>query len=315
MTAAEPAAAATAPMATAPVARNQPLLAAAWMTGALLCFSTMAVAGRETSKLGISTFDLMMWRSLIGMFVILAVMQARGKLSTIRVNRLPLHLGRNVAHFTGQNLWFFAVATIPLAQLFAFEFTGPIWIAVLAPLVLGEKMTRTRLQTAALGFVGILIVARPGLTPLNIGHASAALCAIAFAFNVMATKRLSRTETTGSILFMMTLTQSVFGAVCAYFWNGLSLPDAGGVPLIVLVAFAGLLGHLCITSALACAPATVVAPMEFLRLPLIAVVGMLFYGEQLEVAVFVGGGVVMAANLLNIRAERRASAAPVPAPA
>jgi drug/metabolite transporter (DMT)-like permease len=288
----------------------RPLRAAAWMSGAMLCFSAMAVAGREVAGMGVNTFELMTWRSIIGIGIVVAVLWARGSLGAIRIRRLPLHLTRNVAHFTGQNLWFFAVATIPLAQLFAFEFTSPIWVAVLAPLVLGERMTRTRVISAVLGFSGILIVARPGAAPLDVGHAAAALCAIMFAFNVMTTKMLSRTESTGSILFMMTLTQSVFGIVCFALYSGLSWPAAEAIPLLVVIAFAGLTAHFCMTSALGCAPATVVAPMEFLRLPLIAVVAMLVYGEPLEVAVFAGGAVVLVANLMNVRAERRARLAP-----
>jgi len=274
----------------------------------MLCFSSMAVAGREVARLGISPPELMMWRSFIGVAIIVAILGARGSLSTVRVRRTPMHLIRNAAHFTGQNLWFFAVATIPLAQLFAFEFTSPIWVAILAPLVLRERFTRTRVLSATLGFIGILIVARPGTAPLGLEHAAAALCAIAFAFNVMTTKMLSRTESTASILLMMTVTQSVFGIVATYFYSGITLPDLSSVPLIVVVALAGLTAHFCLTSALGCAPATVVAPMEFLRLPLIAVVGVMVYGEPLEIAVFAGGAVVLAANLLNIRAERRARA-------
>ena len=287
---------------------GRPLRAAAWMSGAMLCFSAMAVAGREVARLNISPPELMMWRSFIGVGIIVAVLAARGSLSSVRVRRVPMHLVRNAAHFTGQNLWFFAVATIPLAQLFAFEFTSPIWVAILAPLVLGERMTRTRVLSAMLGFLGILIVARPGAAPLGIEHAAAALCAVAFAFNVMTTKMLSRTESTASILLMMTVTQSVFGIVATHFYTGISIPDMAGVPLIVVVALAGLTAHFCLTSALGCAPASVVAPMEFLRLPLIAMVGMTLYGEPLEIAVFAGGAVVLAANLINIRAERRARA-------
>jgi drug/metabolite transporter (DMT)-like permease len=287
---------------------GRPLRAAAWMSGAMLCFTSMAVAGRELARLDVSPPELMMWRSFIGVAIVVAVLWARGTLGTVRIRSVKLHLARNVAHFTGQNLWFFAVATIPMAQLFAFEFTSPIWVAVLAPLVLGEKMTRTRLLAAMLGFVGILIVARPGVEPLGIVHGAAALCAVAFAFNVMATKLLSRTESIASIMLMMTLTQSVFGAVATELYVGISWPSAAATPWIVAVAVAGLTAHFCLTSALGCAPASVVAPMEFLRLPLIAMVAMLMYGEPLQVAVFVGGAVVLSANLINIRAERRSRA-------
>ncbi|HUF56575.1 MAG TPA: DMT family transporter, partial [Thermohalobaculum sp.] len=218
---------------------------------------------------------------------------------------LGLHLLRNVLHFIGQNLWFLAVGLIPLAQVFALEFTTPIWVALLAPLVLGEAMTRARATAAFAGFVGILLVARPGVTPVEVGHAAAALAAVFFAGSFLTTKMLSRNVTTFIILFWMTGMQSVFGLATAGFDGDVVWP-AGDAALWVSVAgVCGLTAHLCITSALQRAPASVVAPMDFARLPLIAVVGMVLYGEPLEVAVFAGGLVILAGNMLNIRAERR----------
>ena len=293
-----------------PESEARPLTAAAWMAGALVCFSSMAVAGREVAS-DLDTFELMTYRSIIGLVIVCAVLAARGELRDVRIRRTRLHVLRNIAHFTGQNLWFFAVTMVPLAQLFAFEFTNPLWVAVLAPLVLGEAMNRWRAVAASMGFCGILIVARPWQEGFAFGpgEIAAALCAIGFAFTVMTTKMLSRTESTASILLMMTLTQTVFGLVCAGYDGDMALPSAESLPLVLVVAAAGLTAHFCITSALGCAPATVVAPMEFLRLPLIAVVGAVFYAEPLLWTVFVGGAVVLAANLVNIHGQRMAARA------
>ena len=115
-----------------------------------------------------------------------------------------MHLVRNAAHFTGQNLWFYAVTLIPLAQVFALEFTSPIWVIVLSPLILGERLTPVRALAALMGFVGILIVARPSVDSLNPGVISAASCAIFFALTMMLTKRLTRQESITSILFWLT---------------------------------------------------------------------------------------------------------------
>ncbi|MGG7566241.1 DMT family transporter [Rhodovulum sp. DZ06] len=291
-----------------PEAESRPLRAAAWMTGALICFSSMAVAGREASG-ELDTFEIMTWRSIIGLFIVCTLLGVRGELRGLRVQRVKLHVVRNLFHFTGQNLWFFAVTMIPLAQLFAFEFTNPLWVAILAPLVLGEKMTRTRVLAAALGFIGILIVARPGEASFGVGEAAAAVCAIAFAFTTMTTKMLSGTESTGSIMFMMTLTQAVFGLVCAGIDLDIAFPSMAYAPYVIVIALAGLTAHFCIANALSCAPATVVAPMEFLRLPLIAAIGAMLYDEPLLWTVFAGGAVVMAANLINIHGQRKAAAA------
>ncbi len=302
MTLSSPAIAGQAPPGAAPP--DRPLRAAAWMMGALSCFSVMAIAGREVSA-HLDTFELMTYRSVIGVAIVVGLLAATGRLGTVRARRMKLHAARNVAHFAGQNLWFHAVTLIPLAQLFAYEFTNPLWVALLAPLILGERMTRTRLLAAGLGFAGILIVARPGLAAFGEGQVAALAAAVGFAGSVIFTKMLSRTESTPSILFWMTVTQTLFGLVCAGWDGDMTLPDSQSWPWVALVALCGLTAHYCVTSALSCAPASVVAPMEFLRLPMIAAAGMLLYGEALEPAVFVGAAVVLTANLINIRAERR----------
>lgn len=284
--------------------KSRPLLAAAWMTGAIFSFSSMAVAGRAINH-ELDTFEMMMYRSLIGLVIIVCIGLALGKLPEARTNRLGLHLIRNLAHFAGQNLWFYALGLISLAQLFALEFTSPIWIMILAALLLGERLTGSRLAALALGFIGALIVARPGADGDPIGLLIAAAAAIGFAGSIVCTKMLTRTETIYCILFWLTLTQVGFGII-ATAWDGdVALPSATSWPWVALIAAAGLLAHTCLTNALAVAPATIVTPMDFIRLPVIAIVGMLFYGEPLDPLVFVGAALIFAGNYLNIWVESR----------
>jgi len=281
------------------------LRAALWMTGAITSFSLMAVAGREVS-VDLDTFELMMYRALIGAVVVTGIGMATGRLPQVRTRRLGLHAVRNLCHFTGQNLWFYGIAMIPLAQLFTFEFTTPLWVALLAPLVLGERLNRARLIAIGLGFAGILVVARPGLTPFGPGHLAAALSAVGFAGSVLATKRLSATDAVWTILFWMTWMQALFGLICAGIDGDIALPQPESVKWVVIVGLCGLSAHLSVTSALRWAPASVVSPMDFVRLPIIAIVGMFVYDEALEPAVFAGAALILAGNLLNIRAGRRA---------
>ena len=284
--------------------KSRPLLAAAWMTGAIFSFSSMAVAGRAINH-ELDTFEMMMYRSLIGLVIIVCIGLALGKLPEARTNRLGLHLIRNLAHFAGQNLWFYALGLISLAQLFALEFTSPIWIMILAALLLGERLTGSRLAALALGFIGALIVARPGADGDPIGLLIAAAAAIGFAGSIVCTKMLTRTETIYCILFWLTLTQVGFGII-ATAWDGdVALPSATSWPWVALIAAAGLLAHTCLTNALAVAPATIVTPMDFIRLPVIAIVGMLFYREPLDPLVFVGAALIFAGNYLNIWVESR----------
>lgn len=264
----------------------------------------MAVAGRELSS-SLDTFEIMMYRSFFGVVIVVIVATLAGTWRQVNRDSLGTHLIRNMAHFTGQNLWFYAVTVIPLAQVFALEFTSPLWVIILSPLILGERLTLVRGLAAIMGFVGILIVARPGMAELNAGVITAASSAIFFALTIMFTKRLTRTQSITCILFYLTTMQLVMGVVAAGYDGDIALPDAQSLPFVVLVGAAGLMAHYCMTNALAIAPATVVVPIDFVRLPFIAVVGMLLYNEALDIWVFVGAAVIFAGNYLNIWVETR----------
>jgi drug/metabolite transporter (DMT)-like permease len=280
------------------------LRAALWMTGAVVSFSSMAVAGRELGA-ELDTFELMTYRSVLGVLIVLAVAGPTGAWRGITGRHPGTHLVRNVFHFGAQNLWYYAVTVIPLAQVFALEFTSPLWVLVLSPLVLGERMTRVRAVAALMGFAGILIVARPTPETVSLGTLAAAAAAIGFAGSIMATKRLTRTETLTCILFWMTLTQSIFGLLCAGIDGQMALPSAAGLPWLMVVAVGGLTAHFSLTMALSLAPATLVSPVDFTRLPLIAVIGLLVYGEALDVFTLFGAAVIFAANYLNLWVETR----------
>jgi len=283
---------------------SQTLQAVLWMTGAVVSFTSMAVAGRAVS-LDLDTFEIMLYRSIIGAIIVTSVLMATGKLSQINRDRFGLHVARNISHFAGQNCWFFAVATIPLAQVFALEFTSPLWVILLSPLVLGERITPSRAIAAGIGFVGILVVARPTPETLSLGLIAALLAGVGFAGSAVFTRRLTRTASTACILFWLTVMQAVFGLVCAGIDGDIALPAASTWPWVVLIAIAGLVAHFCLTTALGLAPAPVVMPIDFARLPLVAVVGMLVYAEALDPFVFLGAAIIFGANYFNILRETR----------
>lgn len=281
---------------------NPKFKGALWMSGAIVSFTSMAIAGRIV-RVELDTFEVMLYRSLVGILIVLAVSSLAGTLGQVTRRKLGLHAVRNISHFAGQNLWFYAITAIPLAQVFALEFTAPLWVTLLAPVILAERLTPVRAFSAALGFVGILIVARPDPTDLDPGMITAALAAIGFAGSALFTKRLTRTETTTCILFWLTVMQAVFGLICAGIDGDIALPSPENWPGLAIIGIAGLVAHFCLTTALTLAPASVVMPIDFLRLPVIAIIGMLLYGEPLELAVLLGGLVIFAANAINLRAK------------
>jgi drug/metabolite transporter (DMT)-like permease len=284
--------------------RANTLKAVAWMMGAVLSFVAMAVAGREI-QVEMNTFELMLYRSAIGFAGALALLARSNRgFAQVRSGCFRLHLKRNLFHYTGQNLWFYAVTVIPLSQLVALEFTNPIWVALLAPLLLAEPLTRPRVLGALLGFAGVLVVAQPGRAPLEPGHVAALAAAVCFALNTIFTKQIMRYDSVLCVIFWMTLLQGTASLILSL-PGGIPAPSAATAPWILVVGITGLTAHYSLTSALGYAPASVVAPMEFIRLPLIALVGMWVYGEPLRLAVFLGATLIVAGNLINFRAETR----------
>ena len=284
--------------------KSEPMKATVWMIGAMLSFSLMAVSGRELAT-SLNTFEIMLYRSIIGFLIVLVIGHFAKTLGEIKGGRLGLHLFRNLAHFSGQNLWFLAVASIPFSQLFALEFSTPVWVALLAPLFLGEVLTKQRVLAVILGFAGVLIVARPDINQFDFAIIAAVACAICFAGSMMATKKLTSDQSITCILFWLTLMQLAMGLLATVFMGTVTFPEGINIIWIVIVGIGGLTAHFCITNALALAPAIVVIPLDFMRLPLISVIGFLAYGEAYELPILVGAGVIFMAILLNLKAEKQ----------
>ncbi|CUJ24462.1 DMT family transporter [Cognatishimia activa] len=278
--------------------------AALWMSGAIVSFMSMAVAGRSASA-ELDTFEIMTYRSFIGLFIMALAITATGRWNRISTRNLKLHTFRNVSHFTGQNLWFYALTLMPMAQLFAFEFTTPIWVILLSPLMLGTKLRWPGLMAALLAFVGILIITRPGAEPFGAGVWAGLGCAIGFALTYFYTKKLLEHESIYAILFMMTAMQAAFSVIFAGYDGDIAWPTNAMIAPLLVVSITGLVAHLCISMALKFAPASVCAPIEFFRLPAIAVVGAMLYNEPLDPLVLIGAIFIFGGNYLNILSEMK----------
>ncbi|MEX3015260.1 DMT family transporter [Gymnodinialimonas hymeniacidonis] len=281
-------------------------LAALWMSGAVIAFSSMAIAGRELSTT-LSTFELMTYRSMIGMVLVVAIAAACGTLGQVKTNRLRDHGLRNIFHFTGQNLWFWAVGVIPLSQVFALEFTSPLWVMVLAAIFLGERLTWIKALAGLAGFIGVLIVIQPGSVPLSSGMVAAGAAALAFAITAIFTKRLTRDQSITCILFWLTAIQLVLGLAFCLYDGTMAWPSLAAWPWVIVVAISGLVAHFSLTSAISLAPASVVMPIDFVRLPVIGALAFVLYGEPLEWSVVLGAALIFGANYLNVLTEHRRS--------
>jgi drug/metabolite transporter (DMT)-like permease len=284
--------------------RRSVLAVAVWMAGALLSFSATAVGVRALSRT-LGVFEILACRSAAGILIILtvALLQPSAR-REIRSRRWPLHLIRNVVHFGATYAWALGVTLLPLGIVFALEFTAPVWVALLAALFLGERMTSSRAVAILGGILGVLIILRPGLEALQAISLVVLASALGFAVTSIATKKLTATESTMSILLWMNVIQlplNLAGGDLG-FWTKL---DASHVVPLAAVCVGGLAAHFCLTNAYRHGDATVVVPLDFLRIPLIALIGWGLYAEPLDPFVFLGSGVIVAGILYSLRAEAR----------
>jgi len=274
------------------------------MTGTLLSFSVMAVSIRLLAGT-LSVFEILTVRSFGALLILFSLLALNpGLRPAARTKRIPMHFFRSAIHFAGQYSWATALTLLPFATVFALEFTLPVWVLILAVVVLGEKLTSGRIVVIVLGFIGCLVILRPGLIAFQPASILVLLCSFFYAVFNVATKQMTSTETTFGIVFWMNLLQFPLAA-------------AGSDPLFVTrleawqfapiagVGIAGLSAHYCMARAFRYGDASLVIPLDFLRVPLIALVGWLFFGESVDALVFVGAGIILAGILWNLRLEAR----------
>jgi drug/metabolite transporter (DMT)-like permease len=280
-------------------------MAALWMAGWLSLMLVMVVAGREAMR-ELNVFELMELRVLLGFALLAPLIWRAGGTSILKTARLPQHIARNLVHYGAQLGWFFALTLIPIGQVVAIEFTMPIWTALLAASFLGERITLYKLAAIALGLIGVIVIVRPDTGAVNPGQLIALIAAMGFGISIALVKSLTRTEATVSIIFWMLVVQFCAGLLPSlYVWTW---PSAAMWGWIVVIAFCGTFSHFCMARAMLYADATIVVPMDFLRVPLTATAGWLVFSERLDLLTLLGAALILSGNLLNLR-----SPAPVPA--
>jgi len=244
-----------------------------WMSGAVFSFSAMAIAVRQLlSHMGV--FEVLFFRTFIALLAVAGYLALTG-FAPIRTSRIGMHTLRNVSHFGGQFCWVFAIGALPLATVFAIEFTMPVWVALLAYFFLHERLTPPRLVMLTLGLVGVMVILRPGIGVMQPAALVMVLGALCYSGNMITTKSLSKTDTILAILFWMNLIQTPLALIPALpQWSAPTLADA-----------------------------TVVVPIDFMRLPLIAVVGALAYNEALDPMVFVGAAIIFSGTYFSLSRE------------
>ncbi len=287
-----------------------PLRAALWMVAASTAFAAMIILIRHLS----ATFDslqVVFFRNVFGLVAMLPWLAGHG-LGALRTQRIGLHALRATIGIVSMICWFTALALMPLAQATALSFTAPIFASVLAVVLLGEVMRLRRWSATAAGLVGTLVILRPDGSSIETAALLALASAVLGALSPIFVKVMSRTESTGAIVTYMVLFTTPVSLVPALLvWRQPDLSDLG---FAALLGLAGTLGHLCLTRALATADATVVVPFDYLRLPAVALLAWLAFGEVPVVWTWIGGAIIAASSLYitlrEAKLRRQAGAEP-----
>jgi drug/metabolite transporter (DMT)-like permease len=275
-----------------------------WMTGALFAFSAMAISVRALGAT-LSLMEILAVRAALGLAAMATLAAINPELrAAINHRHLGLHLIRNTVHLGGTYLWAAGLLLLPLATVFALEFTTPAWTLLLALPILGERLTVSRIGAVVLGLLGVLVILRPGVQTFEPAALVVLGAAVAIAITLIATKKLTRTDSSFAIIFWMNVIQAplAFAGSDPLFVTKLATWQ---IPAVAAIGSAGLISHYCLANAFRAGDATVVVPLDFMRIPLIAVIGWWMYGERLAPFVFAGAALIIVGILWNLRAEAR----------
>lgn len=272
-----------------------------WMIGALTSFCLMAIGARELNN-EIGVFQILFSRSIVGLLVLLPIILLLKKARFSFPKRIKLHLIRNLFHFAGQYGWFLGIGLLPLATVFAIEFTVPFWTIIISYLFLKESITVKKVIAVLLGILGIIVIVQPSLDVAHYASLIVLGAAICYAFSHVATKSLSNTDSPITIIFMMCLIQAPLGLLL--FIDGWATPVGIQWLWLIVIGVTALSAHYCMTKAMQYAEVTFVVTMDLFRLPLISIVGVLLYSESFTVALLIGILLIVAGNSLNIYSRR-----------
>lgn len=281
------------------------LRAVLWMVGTVLSFVVMMVSVREVTDT-LSSFEILFFRSVTGLVLLLPLIVRFGP-RALATQRPGIHVARNVIHLTGQFGWVYGIGLLPLASVTALEYTAPICTAIFAALFLGEALRAPRIVAIIVGFAGIWVILRPGIEIIHPAALVVLGAAVCYGASYTMTKGLTRTEAPWVIVFYMQALQlplAMFPAMAEWV-----TPTWADMPWLVLVGASGLAAHYCNSRAFKLADASLVIPLEFLRLPVIAFLGWAFYREAVDVFVILGAAMIFGGNYYSVWKEGRTKAA------
>jgi drug/metabolite transporter (DMT)-like permease len=280
---------------------------ALWMIGAAMSLVAMAVLVRFLTP-KYSVLELIFLRNVIVLILMIPWILRTG-LGSLKTPRLAGHGVRNAFLYSGNVAWFFGVTMVSLADLAALQFTMPLFTIIMAAIALREKIGIHRWSATAVGFGGALIIIRPGIIEIDLGAIVVLIAAFMYSCAYIITKKLSSTEGGNLVVFYMSVFIVAFAFIPAMFvWQ---TPDIEDAPAMIALGIMGYTTHFCVTRAMAAADASYVAPFDFLRLPISALLGYILFQEVSDPWVWAGAAVIFWAAYYNTWMEKRAGGTPM----
>ena len=290
---------------------TRPLHGVLWMLASGLCFVgvTGIVRYLGTDLPAAQSAFLRFGWGLVFLAPILPRLLRRARFAGFPPGAAGLFLVRALCHTLAVVLWFYAMARLPVAEVTAIGYLNPVCVTIGGVLIFGEAMAGRRLLATLAALVGALVILRPGLREISVGHLAQLGAAVCFAGSYLCVKRLSAFADAGLIVALMTASVALgLLPFALWVWVPVSLVQLGWIALVALFAT---VGHYCMTRAFVAAPLSVTQPVTFLNLVWATILGVAVFGESVDPYVLLGGAIIiLAISLLTWReglAQRRAA--------
>ena len=283
------------------IKKNNNIIGILWMFGFIINITIMALCIRELShKYG--SFEIQNFRNLFSI-VILLIIFFINKNSKLNSDQLGINFIRNIFHFIGQSCWTWGLTILPLALVFSLEFTMPVWASIIAILFLKEKITFNKVIFLIIGIIGTFTILLPDTNQVNIYNIIVLFSAIAYAFAHNFTKKLTETDSILSILFFMSLIQLPLSIIGSLIFGKINFNIVNELPIIIFLTITSLLAHLSLTNALKKSDASIILPIDYIRLPLIAFVGWYYYGEIMTNNIIIGSCLIIFGTIFFVNKD------------
>lgn len=269
-----------------------PLRAALLMLGSTLAFGLMAIAIRYATRY-VPTQEVAFFRNAFGLLALLPMLIRPGS-APLKTQQLPRYFLRSAIGLASMLCAFWAIGHLPISQAISLSYSTPLFVTIAAVLWLGETVRMRRWAAVIIGFIGVLIIVRPGSTNFTPGTLVAVGAAVLSSLVAIQIKQLTRVDSADTVVFYTYV-----------FWVPLSLVPAlfvwvwpTGVAWVWLVATGvlGTLGQLLWTRALRLGEVSALTPISFMQLPLVSLLGWLLFNEALDRWTVIGAGIILGAN-------------------